>query len=136
MCKKLFIFCSLFIAAAASVILYSCKKEGSGDCGIMGGVVSPATYMFWRTQNVGCGNIKMQIKDANGNNVGMWTETITGYSATEPTCETSSFNKFGTVDVQPGKKYTYKASCTERSWSGEFTVPDCSHGKCFKIQLR
>lgn len=104
-----------------------CSNAGSGGGGgdNGGGNSSTGDIIFWTNQDFGCGYI-----DVNVNGVG--STTLSGYYSTRtPNCsDTGAGGVFN--DLQPGN-YSYSASCSDYSWSGDFTI---DAGGCLTFQLR
>ncbi len=96
---------------------FSPLQGGSGGNGENGGAI------FWINEDFGCGNINVNV-------TGVGNSTISGYYNTEPNCSDTSLG--GNFNDLPSGNYSYTASCTNKNWSGSFTVNDDS---CSKIEL-
>ena len=126
--------CSFYVLCALS--LSACKKkDDGGTCGSYGGVVASNTYLFWIDHDFSCGSITVEVKDANGKIVTPYQGVISYTSATPPGCSNTNYGKYATFDLYMGKTYTYKATCTGKTWTGTINVP-CEQNQCKNIQLQ
>lgn len=127
----------LFLLSGLALLLLSdCdKKNEDNGCGSYGGVVSPNTYLFWIAQDFNCGQITVEVKDPDGKIVTPFQSKISYTSGTAPECNSANYGKYATFDLYQGKTYTYKATCTGKTWTGTIMVP-CEQGQCEKIQLQ
>ncbi|OQP60361.1 hypothetical protein A3860_33825 [Niastella vici] len=118
-------------------ILSACKKkdDGGNPCGSYSGVVPPNTYIFWIDHDFSCGSITVEVKDASGKIVGPYQAVISYTSPTPPQCNNVNYGRFATFDLYMGKTYTYKATCSGKTWTGTITVP-CEQSQCKNIQLQ
>lgn len=116
-------------------ILSACKKNDDGGCGIAGGVVLPNTYIFWIDHDFSCGQVTVEVKDADGKAITPINGVISYIAATAPACNHDSYLKYATFDLYQGKNYTYKASCSSKTWTGTISVP-CEQNQCKNIQLQ
>src|SRR5688572_15855886 len=112
----------LFIGLVA---LSACKKEddNADPCGSYGGVVEPNTYLFWIDEDFACGQITVEVRDSDGKIVAAYQDKISYTSATAPACNNANYGKYATFDLYQGKTYTYKATCTGKTWTGTIVVP-------------
>ena len=127
-----------FIAILCFALIHylpACKKNDDGGCGIQGGVVIPNTYLFYIDHDHSCGQVTVEVKDADGRVITPYNGVISYIAATPPACNSTSYSKYATFDLYQGKNYTYKASCSGKSWSGKITVP-CEQGQCKTILLQ
>ncbi len=76
--------------------------------------------VFWTKTNLNCGTITVTISGQN--------RTITTFAANEPLCGASGFATF----ALPAGSYSYTASCTGQTWSGNVTV---ATGQCQRVEL-
>ena len=131
-CTGLFYsFCMLCMLS-----LSACKKnDDGGTCGSYGGVVSPNTYLFWIDHDFSCGQITVEVKDSDGKVVTPFQGKISYTSGTPPECNNANYGKYATFDLYQGKTYTYKATCTGKTWAGTIAVP-CEQNQCKNILLR
>jgi hypothetical protein len=98
----------------------ACSKIQLTGSGGGGGSVN-GQGMLWIASDLGCGTINVTCAGV--------TRSITSYyAAGAPACAASGC---ATFDLAPGT-YSYSASCTGKTWSGNITV---SSGACSKIQL-
>jgi hypothetical protein len=103
-----------------------CGPRGGGSTGggsTGGGSASPTTgqLMFWVSQDLGCGNISVQVS-------GGGSDTITGFYDSAPACGASAS---ATFTLAPGT-WSYSASCSSGTWSGSATV---TAGGCSRMRL-
>jgi hypothetical protein len=126
----------LFKAVLLTALLanFSCDKLQE-DCN-SGGIIVPNYYIFWTATNPGCSSpIEVEVKDASGTPLtSNYTET-THADASAPECSYSTFQTHATFQLFQGERYTYRATCGGRSWSGTINVP-CEQNKCKPIQLK
>jgi hypothetical protein len=128
----------LFLSCFALLFTSSCKKkddDNKNPCGSYGGVVRPNTYLFWIDQDYSCGYITVEVKDSDGNIVAPYQAVISHASPVPPECNNESYARYATFDLYMGKTYTYKATCSGKSWSGSIQVP-CEQNQCKTIQLQ
>jgi hypothetical protein len=126
---------SFFILCVLS--LSACKKNDTGGnpCGTNGGITQPNTYLFYIDHDFSCGQVNVEVKDADGKTVTPYNGVISYTSPTPPSCNNTSYGRFATFDLYQGKNYTYKASCSGKTWAGTITVP-CEQGQCKTILLQ
>lgn len=114
----------------------ACKKnDNSNTCGSYGGVVSPNTYLFWIDHDFACGSITVEVKDADGKIVSAYQNKISYTATSAPACNNVNYGKYATFDLYQGKNYTYKATCTGKTWTGTISVP-CEQNQCKNILLQ
>jgi len=117
-------------------LLSSCKKkDDGGNCGSYGGVVASNTYLFWIDHDFSCGQITVEVKDADGKVVTPFQAKISYTAASAPECSNVNYGKYATFDLYMGKTYTYRATCTGKTWTGTIIVP-CEQSQCKNIQLQ
>lgn len=94
----------------------------AGGGGSGGGGTSNGQATFWTQSDLGCGNINVSIN-------GYGTQTISAFhSGGDPNCGSSGT---ATFDL-PAGTYSYSASCSNQTWSGNITV---NEGSCSRMQL-
>ncbi|OQP49073.1 hypothetical protein [Niastella populi] len=127
----------VFYLFALLLVSYSCQKgkDTENTCGSLGGVVSPNRYLFWINYNPACGYIAVEVKDADGKIITPFQGKVMQSSSVPPECSNTNYGKYATFDLYQGKTYTYKATCTGKSWIGTFTV-SCEQNQCKNIQLQ
>ena len=130
----------LFVAFACLFLLpflIACKKKNDNNnpCGSYGGVVSSNTCLFWIDHDFACGSITVEVKDAEGKIVPAYQDKISYTAASTPTCNNVNYGKYATFDLYQGKNYTYKASCSGKSWTGTISVP-CEQNQCKSVLLQ
>ncbi len=114
-----------------------CKKDKDEDEGLCpnrsgGGIGGGHSYVFWTAKDFGCGQITVEITDQYGE---VWTSQnkITGFYANFPP-DCNNPTNCAAISVLHGWKYTYRASCSGKVWTG--TVPlDCDT-RCSLIELK
>ena len=117
-------------------VLPACKKkDDGGNCGSYGGVVASNTYLFWIVHDFSCGRITVEVRDADGKVITPYQGIISYTASSAPECSNVNYGKYATFDLYQGKKYTYKASCTGKTWTGTIVVP-CEQNQCENIQLQ
>ena len=125
------------VALCTISILLGCKKQhdDGNTFGSYGGVVSPNTYLFWIAQDFNCGHVTVEVKDKDGKAITPFQNKISYTAHAAPECSNLNYGKYATFDLYQGKTYTYKATCTGKTWTGTITVP-CEQGQCKNIQLQ
>lgn len=120
--------CSSYTWSGTAVVTAGgCNKiqlttNGGGGGG--GGYNTMANVTFWIASDLGCGNINVTC--------GGTTRTITSYySSGAPACGASGT---ATFLLPTGNNYTYTASCSGLTWSGN-VIPPSTGTPCLKIQL-
>jgi hypothetical protein len=129
---------SLLFLSCFVLLVLSCKKndkDNSDPCDSYGGVVRPNTYLFWIAKDFSCGYITVEVKDTDGKIVTPYQAVISHASPVPPECNNESYTRYATFDLYQGKKYTYKATCSGKSWSGSIQVP-CEQNQCKTVQLQ
>lgn len=98
---------------------------GTGGGGTSGGGSTDGDVIFWTSQNFFCGPISVNVS-------GVGSSSITGFFDTDiPDCSnTSGGGNFN--NLAPGS-YSFDASCSDKSWSGNFTIIS---GGCLRFQLQ
>jgi len=99
-----------------------------GGSGGSGGGSGPTTgdVKFWIGSQLNCGNVSISV--SNGSNLTL-SQFYDGGTSPSGCDDTSAGGNI--FDMQPGS-YSYNASCTDRTWSGSFTITE---GGCQLIQL-
>ena len=113
---------TLVLLIVTASLFTGCEKEDtSGDPGTGGGGSTTGQGMFWVASDLGCGSITVTCAGIS--------KTITGfYSSSTPACGATGGANF---DL-PGGTYSYTASCSGKTWSGNINI---TNGSCSRIQL-
>lgn len=116
-----------------SVIFFACKKKSNGEDCIYGGVYQANKYVFWIDHDFGCGYITVEI--TSGQNPMKLGTAVKMWDSFAPGCSDAEYINHTGFLLDPGVTYTYKATCTGKTWTGTIDVP-CVFGACYAIQLK
>lgn len=120
---------SPFYCAATNLCYATCEAADAACSGTVwkgitassGGGTTTGQVLFWTKSDLGCGNINVNFNSLSG--------TISSfYSGGAPACGATGS---ATFSRSPGT-YSYSASCTGKTWSGQVTI---TAGTCSKIEL-